>query len=932
MLRGRFDLITNDKAFGWAYDDSSPNSRLNVVLKIDGARIDVRTANLYRTDLEEAQIDDGFHGFAIPIPKHVQDGQLHKLELTCIELPGEEIENSGIDVLIPIAELERTKAIGDTIDLIFDRDYYLDQAGPTEDPVKHYQKIGWKLGFDPGPLFSTSYYITNLNRQLDVDPLTDFFNRGAREWTEVHPLLDVNEYLRIRPDLIPNKLHPLLHYLEYGWKENVGAFRLFDLDFYNSQCPGLVEAGYKPIVHYLRHGWIEGRKPNRLFDPLLFAKLDGLSSSSEPFTHFIRSSLDSRRASKRCCEISQSAETSIIILNFNKSLITLQSIYFINKHTSGLAYEVVVVDNGSSIDEFKLLTDYCGDCKVVRSEVNLGFGEGNNIGVENSIGNDLVFVNNDAFVTSGWLKPLTDALQEEGVGGSGPAFFYPNGSLQECGGSVFGDGTVHQRGKGLSSTNFPYDQAEYVTYISAATFAVRKATFLDVYGFDLMWDPAYYEDVDLCLKIQAFGYQIKYVPQSKVIHLEGTTSSDPSLRLNDIVATNRLKFIQRWQKWLNGGMRSGESNFDFPKYSSYATRQKPILALFTPYPMNPGGGERYLLSIAHALRDNFDCVLFTPKLMSRIRLLTMAREFGLDLQHVKCEKWSDRGKFRQPDVFFSMGNEVLPYAEAIGKKSFYICQFPFPMNAHSYGRDWGKFDCYHAVILYSEFSLKAYTKAHADIRLAQKPTFIIHPPVELIQGSISRSDVKKIVNVGRFNPGGHCKRQDVMIETFRELCRYNDRPIELHLAGSLPEDGGARQYFAGLQKMSEGLNVHFHVNASAHDLRSLYLQSDIYWHITGINDSIYINPERFEHFGITIVEAMSAGCFPIVLGYGGPAEIVENGISGIHIKDTGGLLASTDSILDEAPEKLEYSQKNIIERASAFGYQEFSQALRNLMQ
>ena len=125
---------------------------------------------------------------------------------------------------------------------------------------------------------------------------------------------------------------------------------------------------------------------------------------------------------------------SIIILNLNKSGLTRQCLREVWRYTEGHTYEIIVVDNGSKPEEFSKLADTPGLFKLIRLPVNRYFGEGNNIGVEASRGRYLVFLNNDAFVSKGWLEPLISTFgNEPNVGGVGPRMVYPDGRLQEAG-------------------------------------------------------------------------------------------------------------------------------------------------------------------------------------------------------------------------------------------------------------------------------------------------------------------------------------------------------------------------------------------------------------------------------------------------------------------------------------------------------------------
>jgi glycosyltransferase involved in cell wall biosynthesis len=185
--------------------------------------------------------------------------------------------------------------------------------------------------------------------------------------------------------------------------------------------------------------------------------------------------------------------------------------------------------------------------------------------------------------------------------------------------------------------------------------------------------------------------------------------------------------------------------------------------------------------------------------------------------------------------------------------------------------------------------------------------------------------------VGRFAPGGHCKRQDVMIESFRKLAAYSDVPLELHLAGALGQSYDDREYLLSLQSAARGLPVRFHVNISAEQIKGLYRAATVYWHCTGIADDVNLFPERFEHFGITIVEAMSAGVIPVVLGEAGPAEIVSHNVSGFLVRNASELEATTFNITKLSRQKRGQICRAALSRAADFTSAKFEQKLEQLL-
>jgi glycosyltransferase involved in cell wall biosynthesis len=160
---------------------------------------------------------------------------------------------------------------------------------------------------------------------------------------------------------------------------------------------------------------------------------------------------------------------------------------------------------------------------------------------------------------------------------------------------------------------------------------------------------------------------------------------------------------------------------------------------------------------------------------------------------------------------------------------------------------------------------------------------ILYPPVDVAQYAPRAERKPVILGVGRFFRGeGHAKRHDAMIRTFRRLVEEGLSGWELHLAGGSMAAGQHQRYLRECRRLAEGLPVTFHVDASLAELKGLYESATVYWHAAGLGESETRNPIKCEHFGITVVEAMAAGCVPVVLGKGGVPEIVEHGESGFH--------------------------------------------------
>ena len=650
-------------------------------------------------------------------------------------------------------------------------------------------------------------------------------------------------------------------------------------------------------------GWQSGRRVLRLVRPLPAAVPAPMAAAPvieapkpvEPVR------LPDMRTAERWYD-DTAPDVSIIILNFNKAELTIKCLASLWEHTTGHSYEIIVVDNGSGAEDFAILAKHHGRSTLVRLEANRFFGEGNNIGFEASRGGFVIFMNNDVTVEPNWLAPLMQPfLAHPDCGVSGPKFVYPDGRLQEAGALLDKEGNAVQLGKFGSPDDPRFNEPRTVDYVSAATVAMRRETFRTVLGFDLMWEPAYYEDSDLCLKIRLLGLKTYYCPTSTVIHHENATSSDQrhGLKLNNIVAINRTKFIERWGDVLRGDAASPSSELFPASPANWTPKATKRAALYTPYNIIPGGGERYLLTIAEALRGAYEVFLVTPELFSRLRILTVGRELGLALDHVHTVSLAQAAAMPRFDLFVAMGNEIVPPVPAMGVKSIFHCQFPFPVSVHELARRWTWWDGYEQLAVNSPFTQRHVEQQMRDCGLPPRPVSVVYPPVDDLGIDEEQLSAKApvILHVGRFFTGGHCKRQDLLIQTFRDHIHAAGIKAELHLVGSLHPEAEHRDYFLLCQELAKDLPVTFHLNASTTDMKALYRQASVYWHATGLEVDEQLNPEKAEHFGITIVEAMSAGCIPVVVNKGGPRHIVAHGATGYHFDTTKELADHTAAIL-----------------------------------
>ena len=164
-----------------------------------------------------------------------------------------------------------------------------------------------------------------------------------------------------------------------------------------------------------------------------------------------------------------------------------------------------------------------------RFDSNVGFVQGCNAGLAISSADAVLYLNNDVELAEGAIPAAMRRLQADAsIGAVGAKVIRTHGVLQEAGCIIWRDGwTVgYQRDQSplIPEVNFVRD----VAFCSAVFLLVRASVLKELGGFDDAFTPAYFEDADLCMRIQESGYRVVYDPTIAVYHFEYGTSSAAS--------------------------------------------------------------------------------------------------------------------------------------------------------------------------------------------------------------------------------------------------------------------------------------------------------------------------------------------------------------------------------------------------------------------
>jgi GT2 family glycosyltransferase/glycosyltransferase involved in cell wall biosynthesis len=592
---------------------------------------------------------------------------------------------------------------------------------------------------------------------------------------------------------------------------------------------------------------------------------------------------------------SKELKVSVVVQNRNNFALTSKAVDSVLSHTDK-DVEIILVDNGSDSDGLEELKNNFKDTRVsiLSVGVNRFIGEGNNIGAESASGDILVFLNNHVMVTENWLEPLIDELQANpNVGAVGSKFLYPDGSIRETGAFLDRNGQFVQRGKGQTSGADLFNEKREVQYVSADCFAIRKKDLLKVGGFNFVYEPAHYEDADLCFSLRTAGLSVVYQPESTVIDMGSQTTSFPgnTSLVEGVVEMSRVKFLNRW----GNGRTPSRLAIDSQTPPKAITSGSPTVVIYTPFDLVFGGGEKYILSVAHAYSiSGYRTIFATKEKYSKVRFQTLGLDFGLDLGLVELATLDE---VRSPvDIFVTMGNEVYPPVEPIGKINIHHCQFPFPPESQTDEQvsRLNKIDC---VVVNSEYTKGHYLRAAQSLGFNDLKVVVISPPISDLVVTEKKKNQHQILSVGRFFVHGHSKNQHMLITAFRELLiKHTD--ATLVLAGGLAPGSVHREYLDMCRSLAEGLPVTFQIDAERDDISALMESSSIYWHGAGFDVDPELHPERCEHFGISLVEAMGSRLIPVVVGNGGPNEIVQFGINGFKYQSVEGLVRRTSLVFD----------------------------------
>lgn len=242
---------------------------------------------------------------------------------------------------------------------------------------------------------------------------------------------------------------------------------------------------------------------------------------------------------------------SIITVNYNGIKDTCELIDSIpfNNDT-----EVIIVDNASKEYEASIISERFPQVKVIRSDKNLGFAGGNNLGIKEAKGEFILLINNDTYFKDFNIDSLIKRLESSdkiGIVCPKLRFAWDNNPIQFAGYTPLSSITLRNKAIGFGEEDKgQYDTAYPTPYAHGAAMLIKREAIEKV-GLMPECFFLYYEEIDWSMMFTRAGYEIWYDPSCTIFHKESQTTGQNSPLRTYYITRNRLLLVKRNYKGIN---------------------------------------------------------------------------------------------------------------------------------------------------------------------------------------------------------------------------------------------------------------------------------------------------------------------------------------------------------------------------------------------
>lgn len=411
-------------------------------------------------------------------------------------------------------------------------------AAATPNAFLHFYQFGAAENRMPHILFDPEYYLkVNSDLPKDTNAFKHFLEQGGLEHRNCHPLFDVQYYLSHYGADIPKGTIPLVHFILEGYRKGYNPHPLFDTIYYQKRYPDIAEIGINPIEHYLLHGGVEGREPSPHFSAAFYrwAYSDVTKAGANPLAHYVTSGKAEGRKgapAKRFtvpvrreewekllpseavfCSPKMKQPIAIVIPVYRGFEVTKRCIESVLASKDEVESQVILVNDCSpEVEVTEYLRTHASNPRVtlIENEKNLGFVVSVNAGMAALGDSDVVLLNSDAQVPSGWLDRLAaQAYSDHQVATVTP--FSNNATI--CSFPTLEGFAHYMPGDSLESIDAACRAANSGRSIQIPTAVgfcmyIRRSALEDVGDFDAAaFGRGYGEENDFCLRATMRGWK-----------------------------------------------------------------------------------------------------------------------------------------------------------------------------------------------------------------------------------------------------------------------------------------------------------------------------------------------------------------------------------------------------------------------------------------
>jgi GT2 family glycosyltransferase len=242
-------------------------------------------------------------------------------------------------------------------------------------------------------------------------------------------------------------------------------------------------------------------------------------------------------------------ELAIILLNYGGAKDTEECVRSLEK-SAYRDFEITIVDNASRDGSVESLRAACPHSLLIANEKNLGFAEGNNVGIRRALQQGRRFVlllNNDTVVEPDTLGGLMSALRRHPDAGivGGKILYYDHPELIWFAGGYFNEHSALGGHCGIGKADAPAFSREGPSpYMTGCCLLARREVF-DTVGLLAKEYFAYLEDVEFCIRARRKGFSIVYAPAARIYHKVSRTSAWDSPMYLYLNLRNKILFLRR---------------------------------------------------------------------------------------------------------------------------------------------------------------------------------------------------------------------------------------------------------------------------------------------------------------------------------------------------------------------------------------------------